>query len=325
VTNLNNKRSVIVTINRRLDDPNILLDLAEPAAKSIGMNSTGTTPIRIEILTRAEDIVDEEAAALDDDAPVVSVAPQPQVPVEPGLEVAATPQPVLMPNSALRAAVPEPAAPTPEKVAPTSKKVVPSSEKVAPSPEKVVPPSEKVTPPSQTKSGPVILNNNITVTYPSASPDGEPLQTAVSVKTETVPPVETNTVTIPSSTETASPQTTKAVIPQDEIVPSIPETPPPSPSPAPLTLAQAKILPSLPDPRSPYTYRIQIGTFSTEESAYTAYKEASELGYRVYYERNKDAIRVVIPWTAAADVEHVVKSLAAHGFASFWIRRERAN
>ncbi len=50
VTNVKNGQSVVVRINDRLGDPNILIDLSMGAAKEIGL--TETAPIKMEILGR---------------------------------------------------------------------------------------------------------------------------------------------------------------------------------------------------------------------------------------------------------------------------------
>ncbi len=52
VTNEKNGRSVVVRINDRLGDPDILIDLALGAARAIGM--TETSPIKMEVLDASE-------------------------------------------------------------------------------------------------------------------------------------------------------------------------------------------------------------------------------------------------------------------------------
>jgi rare lipoprotein A (peptidoglycan hydrolase) len=53
VTNLQNDRTVIVTINNRIvETPNRLIDISKAAADNLEMNSRGTTPVRIEVLSR---------------------------------------------------------------------------------------------------------------------------------------------------------------------------------------------------------------------------------------------------------------------------------
>jgi hypothetical protein len=53
VTNLQNDKSVIVTINNRIvETPNRLIDISKAAADNVEMNARGTTPVRIEVLSR---------------------------------------------------------------------------------------------------------------------------------------------------------------------------------------------------------------------------------------------------------------------------------
>jgi hypothetical protein len=53
VTNLQNEKQVIVTIdNRIVETPNRLIDISKAAADNLEMNARGTTPVRIEVLSR---------------------------------------------------------------------------------------------------------------------------------------------------------------------------------------------------------------------------------------------------------------------------------
>ncbi|MDR2403269.1 MAG: SPOR domain-containing protein [Spirochaetaceae bacterium] len=53
VTNLQNDRQVIVTINNRIvDTPNRIIDISKAAADNLEMSPRGTTPVRIEVLSR---------------------------------------------------------------------------------------------------------------------------------------------------------------------------------------------------------------------------------------------------------------------------------
>jgi hypothetical protein len=53
VTNLQNDKQVIVTVNNRIvETPNRLIDISKAAADNLEMNPRGTTPVRIEVLSR---------------------------------------------------------------------------------------------------------------------------------------------------------------------------------------------------------------------------------------------------------------------------------
>jgi rare lipoprotein A len=52
VTNLNNGKSVVVTINDRLPGKSTrVIDLSQKAAKAIGMIRSGVVPVRLEVLS----------------------------------------------------------------------------------------------------------------------------------------------------------------------------------------------------------------------------------------------------------------------------------
>jgi hypothetical protein len=80
VTNLQNERQVIVTIDNRIaDTPNRIIDLAKPAADNLEMNPRGTTPVRIEVLARRQS-----------NTPVVEVAEAKEAAEEPKPDPAPT-------------------------------------------------------------------------------------------------------------------------------------------------------------------------------------------------------------------------------------------
>lgn len=82
VTNLQNERQVIVTIDNRIPDtPNRIIDIAKAAADNLEMNPRGTTPVRVEVIARRQS-----------DSPV---------------EIAASPPPSTVPVEAVSPAIPE--------------------------------------------------------------------------------------------------------------------------------------------------------------------------------------------------------------------------
>jgi hypothetical protein len=84
VTNLQNDRQVIVTIDNRIaDTPNRIIDIAQAAADNLGMNPRGTTPVRIEVLARRQTDTLEPIEIAD-------VTPSP----EPAVEQPASSQPL---------------------------------------------------------------------------------------------------------------------------------------------------------------------------------------------------------------------------------------
>jgi hypothetical protein len=76
VTNLQNDRTVIVTIdNRIVETPNRLIDISKAAADNLEMNARGTTPVRIEVLSR-------RTAPVTPVNPPVQVQQAPQEPIQ---------------------------------------------------------------------------------------------------------------------------------------------------------------------------------------------------------------------------------------------------
>jgi hypothetical protein len=83
VTNQQNERQVIVTIDNRIaDTPNRIIDIAKAAADNLEMNPRGTTPVRIEVLARRQSNTPVVAAA--------AVPPTPEAVAEPKADPAPT-------------------------------------------------------------------------------------------------------------------------------------------------------------------------------------------------------------------------------------------
>jgi hypothetical protein len=75
ITNLQNDRQVIVTIDNRIaDTPNRIIDISRAAADNLGMNPRGTTPVRLEVLARRQNGTSEPAVEV-----VTVPSPEPTV------------------------------------------------------------------------------------------------------------------------------------------------------------------------------------------------------------------------------------------------------
>ncbi|MDR3166358.1 MAG: septal ring lytic transglycosylase RlpA family protein, partial [Treponema sp.] len=94
VTNLQNEKQVIVTINNRIvETPNRLIDISKAASDNLEMNPRGTTPVRIEVLSRR--------AVATTDTPVTPVTPTDTTtppPVEPAVNNVREETPVTPPE-----------------------------------------------------------------------------------------------------------------------------------------------------------------------------------------------------------------------------------
>jgi cell division septation protein DedD len=94
ITNEENNKSVICTINGRIaQSDNQLVDVAQAAAENIGMNPTGSTKVKVEVLTRGADTSTTTAEAPKPaETPTVVVTPPVQKPA-----ATPTPKPVVTP------------------------------------------------------------------------------------------------------------------------------------------------------------------------------------------------------------------------------------
>ncbi|MFP3089084.1 SPOR domain-containing protein [Treponema sp. TIM-1] len=95
ITNLQNDRQVIVTIDNRIaDTPNRIVDISRAAADNLGMNPRGTTPVRLEVLARrqTDTPVPTEIAVVPPPEPTVNQpASSPTPPQTVGIEVKSDP------------------------------------------------------------------------------------------------------------------------------------------------------------------------------------------------------------------------------------------
>jgi rare lipoprotein A len=86
VTNLQNNKQVIVTINNRIaETPDRLIDVSKAAAENIGMSPRDATPVRIEVISRR--------AAAQPESPPASPAAEASPPASPAAEAPPPPSP----------------------------------------------------------------------------------------------------------------------------------------------------------------------------------------------------------------------------------------
>ena len=86
------------------------------------------------------------------------------------------------------------------------------------------------------------------------------------------------------------------------------------------SLGNIKIIPSLPNPNSGKTYRLQVGAFSVADSAAKTMQQLRALGLNAAQEQHGSLLRVSAVGVRAADVYSAVQKLEAAGFKEVWIR-----
>jgi hypothetical protein len=327
VTNLDNNKQTIVTINNRIPSSNSrIVDISKAAAQNIDMNSAGTTPVMIEVLGGAR-----PSASSAETAPP---APEPT----PALAELAPPPPEPEPE-------PEPAPPPP---AP------------APAPQPVVASSEPANYQPASTNQIIITINGLgygegsvhTAKEISSNTPGVPeVSVQVSPKAEyddysayyyeepcppeylepipqyqPIPPAPTYYVLpAPQSQYTApAPQPRYTAPPQPQYT-----APAPQPQytytavpPRRVGVAPANIIPRIPDPRSGKLYRVQVGSFLYPAHAQQVIQRLQEAGLRPGYENYQDHYRVVIPRVRAADIPSLARELGAAGFTEALVREE---
>jgi hypothetical protein len=85
-------------------------------------------------------------------------------------------------------------------------------------------------------------------------------------------------------------------------------------------LGNIKIIPSLPNPNSGKTYRLQVGAFSVPDSAARTMQQLRAVGLTAAQEQYGSLLRVSAVGVRAADVYAAVQKLEAAGFKEVWIR-----
>ncbi|MDR0909084.1 MAG: SPOR domain-containing protein [Spirochaetaceae bacterium] len=164
VTNLDNNKSVIVTVNGRIpDSPNQLIDVAQPAAENIGMNQTGTTHVKIEVLTRGAETTTAQAPAATPPASQTPAAATPAAATPAAASPAPTPapstpqqpqQPQPQPQQQPQQQQPQPSTTVSPSHPTTAQSAYPSPQSQSPAPQSSSPQSPQSSPQSTTAMSP---------------------------------------------------------------------------------------------------------------------------------------------------------------------------
>jgi rare lipoprotein A len=288
ITNLQNNKQVIVTINNRIDqNPDRLIDVSKAAAENIGMNPQNDTPVRIEVISRR--VVSGAEAPGAETLPEVKEAPVSGAVAETPKEepkreesvVTAAAQPPVAPQPPAQGGQ-GPAAPVPEIPSTSAFPSIPSFPSTPPTPAGMINQS-------------IITINGAPGAQGGTDPKLPPGDTAPAGSN--VPVTTPAPVRVP-----ASPAGSNA--PAD-----------PAPVRAPASPAAVSVSGSL--------YRIQVGSFLDEGNAAVAFNRLQTAGFSPLYERYGNYHRVVLTGIGAADIEGAARRLRAAGFQDILIKEER--
>jgi len=83
---------------------------------------------------------------------------------------------------------------------------------------------------------------------------------------------------------------------------------------------QIRVIPSLPNPNSSKTYRLQVGSYAVHNTADMMAQRIRSAGLQAGVEYYNSLKRVFIPGVRAADAYVIVQMLEALGFKEVWIR-----
>jgi hypothetical protein len=315
VTNLDNNRQTIVTINNRIPSSNSrIIDISKAAAQNIDMASTGTTPVMIEVLGGARP-----------SASTAETAPPPAEPT-PALAELAPPPP---PPVAEPAPEPAPAPPAPAPQPAPAASSEPANYQPASTNQIIITinglgyhDGMVTTKDVITSNTPNVPEVSINMSPPNDYPGYDPYyyeEPCPPVYLEPVPqyvPVQP----APTYYYVPQPQPQIQVLPQAQ--PQYTYAVVPSPSRR-VGSPPANIIPRIPDPRSGKLYRVQIGAYLYPSHAQQVIQRLQEVGLRPGYENYQDHYRVVIPRVRAVDVPALARELGAAGFTEALIREER--
>ncbi|MDR3131193.1 MAG: SPOR domain-containing protein [Treponema sp.] len=324
VVNTTNGKELIVTVTGRIPASGTrVIDLSRGVAAQLEMNSSGTTPVSIEVYR------EEVAAAA---APVPTPAPEPPAPAAASAPVVIYNTITLAPKAAPAQVYSQPLV-QPAGISIPCPPSVPDKVLLAP----VVPVRTQVSP-VQTKpqiqsscpaaQSSVIYSSPSQVVYSSVpayrqvQPQSSPVQQqqmSVTVSTAPSSTKDQGPVTVYTS---SSPAVQLQVLPQQVYVQ--PETPaavytvPRTPA----EVSAVVVKPRMPDPAGNGIYRVQVGSYANPKNAQAAAESLIRIGLSPGYEQYGQNLRVVIPGIAARQMEGLIQQLGALGIREVVIRQE---
>jgi cell division septation protein DedD len=84
--------------------------------------------------------------------------------------------------------------------------------------------------------------------------------------------------------------------------------------------AEVVVIPGLPDPLSGKVYRLQVGSYSSSESAAGIMKILETAGFVPVNEPHANLVRVLVTGIQAASVQSAIQRLGSIGFTQIWVR-----
>jgi len=101
----------------------------------------------------------------------------------------------------------------------------------------------------------------------------------------------------------------------------------PQPLPAPASSPPVKtaagdvmVSPGLPDPNVNKMYRLQVGSFNSQNAAANTFRSLQDAGFKPIYEHSQNFYRVVIADIPASSVASTVQRLGSIGIRQVWVR-----
>jgi cell division protein FtsN len=81
-----------------------------------------------------------------------------------------------------------------------------------------------------------------------------------------------------------------------------------------------RVIPGLPNPNTNRVYRLQIGAYSSIESAARAIRQLEAAGFQAAQEMHNNMYRVAAIGIPAPQVQGAIQRLGAIGFGQIWVR-----
>ena len=80
------------------------------------------------------------------------------------------------------------------------------------------------------------------------------------------------------------------------------------------------VTPGLPDPNTNRMYRLQVGSFNSQNAAANTFRSLMDAGFNPVYEHSQNFYRVIVADVPAANVASTVQRLGAIGIREVWVR-----
>jgi hypothetical protein len=92
------------------------------------------------------------------------------------------------------------------------------------------------------------------------------------------------------------------------------------PPPARTASGGVMVTPGLPDPNSNRMYRLQVGSFNSQNAAANTFRSLQDAGLNPVYEHSQNFFRVIIADVHASNVASMVQRLGSIGIREVWVR-----